>query len=176
MTRRLTYFGMLAGLVVGLLAVALPVRAAGTPAASAFEKFRALEGDWIDLDGTFNLKDKVAVSYRLTGNGSAVIETMFVGTPHEMTTVYHRDGNDLVLTHYCAGGNQPRMRAKSAAGNVVAFEFDGGTNMDPAKDEHMHSARFEFVSPDEIRGEWFSWAGGKPNPDHVAKLHLGRRK
>ena len=46
---------------------------------------------------------------RTTGGGSAVTETLFPGTAHEMMSVYHMDGDDLVLTHYCAGGNQPRM-------------------------------------------------------------------
>jgi len=150
--------------------------AAVAPAASAFDRFKGLEGSWIDLDGTFGVKGEVAATYRLTGNGSALIETLFLGSPHEMTTVYHRDGNDIVLTHYCAGGNQPRMRAKAASGSVVAFEFDGGTNVDPAKDDHMHSARFDFVAADEIRGEWNAWAGGKPNPEHSPRFHLGRKK
>jgi len=29
-----------------------------------------------------------------------------------MLTLYHRDGNRLVLTHYCREGNQPGMQAK----------------------------------------------------------------
>lgn len=146
------------------------------PATTAFDRFKALEGSWIDLDGSFGEKGQVAVTYRLTGNGSALIETMMLGSPHEMTTVYHRDGNDIVLTHYCAGGNQPRMRAKAASGSVVAFAFDGGTNIDPAKDDHMHSLRLDFVAADEIRGEWNAWAGGKLNPDHSPRFHLGRKK
>ena len=43
----------------------------------------------------------------------------FPGTGHAMTTVYHLDGRDLVLTHYCMGGNQPRMRAKTTEGATV---------------------------------------------------------
>ena len=27
-----------------------------------------------------------------------------------MINMYHMDGDDLVLTHYCAGGNQPTMK------------------------------------------------------------------
>jgi hypothetical protein len=63
-----------------------------------------------------------------------LVERLFPGAPQEMTTVYHREGADLALTHYCAGGNQPRMRARAPAAdaNVLEFAFDGGTNLDPA--------------------------------------------
>ena len=147
---------------------------APAPAATAFDRLTALAGDWVDLEGTFGTKGEVAVLYRLTGNGSAVVETLFPGKPHEMVTVYHKDGNDLVLTHYCASGNQPRMRAKTVSGNVLAFNFDGGTNLDPAKDSHMHASRMEFLSTDEIRGEWTGWDKGKPS-DHVVEYHLQRK-
>ena len=70
----------------------------------------------------------------------AVVETVFPGSAHEMVTVYHADGPDLVLTHYCMEGNQPRMRAKGAQGSRFDFAFDGGTNIDPKRDRHMHSA------------------------------------
>ncbi len=150
------------------------VAAEAPPAAASFDRLKALAGDWIDVDGTSGMKDRVAVTYRLTGAGSAVVETLFPGTPHEMMTVYHKDGRDLVLTHYCSAGNQPRMRATAVTGNVIAFAFDGGTNVDPSKDMHMHAARIELVSPDEIRSEWVSWEGGKPT-DHVGRFHLKRK-
>lgn len=144
-------------------------------AASSFDRLKALAGDWIDIDGTTGVKDQVAATYRLTGAGSAVVETLFPGTPHEMTTVYHKDGRDIVLTHYCAAGNQPRMRATAVRGDVFIFEFDGGWNIDPSRDMHMHSARLELVSPDELRADWMSWSGGKVS-DHVGRFHLKRKK
>jgi hypothetical protein len=42
--------------------------------------------------------------------------------PYEMVTVYHLDGKKLVLTHYCSGGTQPRVRSKGLKGNVLAFD------------------------------------------------------
>jgi hypothetical protein len=144
------------------------------PGASAFESFKALSGEWIDVDGAAGPKGAVLATYRLTGGGSAVVETLFPGARHEMTTIYHRDGNDMVLTHYCAGGNQPRMRARQVKANTVAFEFDGGTNFDPARDSHMHEATIEFVGKDEIRAEWRSWDKGQPAP-HSPRFRLQRK-
>lgn len=162
---------------LALLAVAAPTDAQGDalPAAAAFDKLKALAGDWIDLDGAFGMKGKVAVSYRVTGGGSTVVETLFVGLPHEMTTVYHRDGRHVVLTHYCAAGNQPRMRATTTDGRTLEFDFDGGTNLDPAKDGHMHSGRIEFLDGDRIRATWVGWDKGKPS-EHSPVFNLERRK
>lgn len=144
------------------------------PAVGAFERFKALTGEWIDVDGVGGRKGAVLATYRLTGAGSAVVETLFPGSPHEMTTIYHRDGDDLVLTHYCAGGNQPRMRARTVSGNKVAFAFDGGTNFNPAVDSHMHEAEIEFLSPNEIRARWQSWNKGQPAA-HAPNFRLQRK-
>jgi hypothetical protein len=138
------------------------LQAQEAPAATAFERLKALEGEWIDPDGDFGTKGAVAVRYDVVGNGTAVVETFPVGTDWEMVTVYTREGQDVVLTHYCTAGNQPRMRARTVKGNRLTFEFDGGANVDPAKDSHMHSMWIEMVSGDEVRAEWQNWAGGKP--------------
>jgi hypothetical protein len=161
-------------LIVLFTALAPLAAQAPEPAASAFERLKALEGEWLDVNGAFGQKNVVVATYKVTGGGHTVIETFPVNTPHEMTTVYHRDGTQLVLTHYCSGGTQPRMRARTIQGNVMQFEFDGGANIDPAKTSHMHSVRWEFVSKDEIKADWQNWANGKP--DHVGAVHLARKK
>jgi hypothetical protein len=105
--------------------------------------------------------------------GSALVETVFPGSEHEMVTVYHADGNDLVLTHYCMEGNQPRMRARNGTGPRFDFQFDGGTNIDPRRDRHMHSASLELLGDDEIRTEWTELA--EASPVLVVKSHLLRK-
>jgi hypothetical protein len=144
------------------------------PAAAAFERLKAMEGEWIDVTGAFGKKGAVVATYKVTGGGHTVIESFPINTPHEMTTVYHRDGSQIVLTHYCSGGNQPRMRAKEIKGNVMEFAFDGGANIDPATTSHMHSVKWEFVSKDEVKADWQNWSAGKP--DHVGAMHIARKK
>jgi hypothetical protein len=145
------------------------------PAASAFERLKAMEGEWIDVSGAFGAKGAVVATYKVTGAGNTIIETFPINTPYEMTTVYHRDGSHVVLTHYCSGGTQPRMRAKEIHGNVMHFDFDGGANIDPAKTSHMHNMRWEFVSKDEIKADWHNWANGKDDPAHLGRMHLQRK-
>ena len=67
----------------------------------------------------------------------------------------------------------PRMRARAPQGSRFDFAFDGGTNIDPAKDRHMHSATLELLGADEIRGEWTEVTLGAPVL--VARTHLARK-
>jgi hypothetical protein len=141
---------------------------------AAFERFKGLAGDWVAAeDGEMMKKGDLVARYRLTGAESAVVEDIFPGTPHAMTTVFHMDGPDLVLTHYCMTGNQPRMRAKATSAPRIAFAFDGGTNVDAKHDRHMHQATFEFVGKDEIRSTWDEYADGKPAM--TVTMHLVRK-
>jgi hypothetical protein len=151
-----------------------PAAAQSLTAAEAFQKLKALEGEWVDADGAFGPKGAIAVTYRVTSGGHTVVETFPVNTPHEMVTAYHLDGPSLVLTHYCSGGNQPHMRATAFTSNTAAFEFDGGTNIDPGVTSHMHAVKIEFVSADEIRGTWTNWSGGKPD-GHQASFRIVRK-
>jgi hypothetical protein len=166
-----------AALVVVAFAALTPLAAQqAAPAASAFDRLKAMEGEWIDVTGAFGAKGAVVATYKVTGAGNTLIETFPVGTPHEMTTVYHRDGTSIVLTHYCSGGTQPRMRAKTINGNVLEFAFDGGSNIDVTKTSHMHNMRWEFVSKDEIKAAWHNWSDGKEDTAHLGAMHLQRKK
>ena len=104
-----------------------------------------------------------SVIYKLTGGGSALVETQFPGSDHEMVSVYHLDGDDLRMTHYCAAGNQPRVkldRANSKPDELI-FVFDGGTNLDPQKDMHIHGLKITFHDDGKVTSTWESYAGGK---------------
>lgn len=60
------------------------------------------------------MKDEgeVRTTYKLVAGDSAIEETLSHGN---MVTMYHPDGNSLMLTHYCVAQNQPRMRAANFA-------------------------------------------------------------
>jgi len=129
--------------------------------AAAFELLTQLHGDW---QGTVETKQGAAanVVYRLTANRKTVMETLFPGTDDEMISMYHMDGNDLVMTHYCAMGNQPRMKLASAKGGQLVFDFAGGSNLDAKKDVHIHSGTITFINSNELEAEWKVFQGEKP--------------
>ena len=114
---------------------------------------------------------------KVTAGGSAVHETIFPGQPMEMVSVYHLDRGDLVMTHYCVLGNQPRMKAdpKSPA-NQICFKFAGGSNLDPARDKHVHEGTITFVDDDHVEWSGVCWEGGKPVEGAECKMKLVRKK
>ena len=115
--------------------------------------------------------------FKVTGAGSAVHETIFPGSPHEMVTMYHLDGKDLVLTHYCAAGNQPHLKLDaSSSANQLVFKFLNGANIDPAKDHHMHEGAITLVDNDHIDWNWLGYSDGKPDEAHKVALKLVRKK
>jgi hypothetical protein len=159
-----------------LAAAWLVLRAGSSPAETAanaptpraaFDQLKALAGQWqghlMTADGP-----GTSVTYDLTGNGSAVMEKLFPGTPHEMISVYFMDGDDLVLTHYCAAGNQPRMKLVKTAANptTLTFDFAGGTNLDAAKDTHVHSGSIRILEGARLEEDWSVFAKGQPTASH----------
>jgi hypothetical protein len=80
-----------------------------------------------------------------------------------MVSVYALDGGDLVMTHYCVLGNQPRMKAdRDSSADQIHFQFAGGSNLDPAKDKHMHEATLTIIDADHIELKGVGWEGGAP--------------
>ena len=76
---------------------------------------KKLAGTWLAADQDGKPTDQVVSIIKVTAGGSAVHETLFPGQPHEMVSIYTVDGPDLVMTHYCVLGNQPRMKADPKA-------------------------------------------------------------
>ena len=137
------------------------VMAGEVEAKVAFEKMKTLAGNW--NGGGSGGDHKVHHAVQVSANGSVVMETMNPGTAHEMINMYHLDGEELVLTHYCAGGNQPTMQLDRAASTstMLVFDFTGGTNLDPAVDQHIHNAQITWNGADQIESKWFSYSAGK---------------
>jgi len=140
---------------------------------AAFDRLRKLVGKWEGTEDTPDGKKKVAVEYQLTSAGTVLTERLFPGKPHEMFTLYHGDGDDILMTHYCALGNQPRMKlAKSGNSKMLKFVFVDGTSMESADDPHMHQLKMTFVDGDRIKHEWEFHAGGKRQ--RVVRFELER--
>lgn len=166
--KRIALLLPLATLVLAASAVQAP---SPTPAQRIFDSLKALKGTWVMGSGSKTAK----VVYKLTGGGTSLIETQLPDTDMEMVSVYHMDGpNRLILTHYCAAGNQPTM-ALLPGGTATDFRFDfvSGTNMKPT-DMHIHNVHYRVIDQDHIVTEWGSYSGGKPG--EVEKFDLHRQK
>ena len=160
---------------VGLLAAVAaeePKAAQAKTANAALERLKTLVGDWQKVDSKDGAgKNAIAFRYRLTAGGSAVAETILPDSNMEMLSVYHTDGDQLVMTHYCCAGNQPRMRARlDRDKDELVFEFTGGSNLNPAKDWHIHNGRIRFIDADHLHSEWEFYVDGKSAGKHSFDL------
>lgn len=130
---------------------------------AAFERMKGLAGEW---EGTLKDGRTAKVSYEVISGGSAILErTWGEAMPggDNMASVYHLDGNRLMMTHYCLAKNQPRLVAKvydPEKGDIV-FEFLDITNLSSPDAGHISGAVFHLGN-DKTRfaSDWtFSKAG-----------------
>jgi len=152
--------------VIGLAFFALALQAAEekkeAPKQSGLDRFKQLAGEWSGKMSHEGQAIDATVTYKVTSNGTAVVETLGPGSEHEMVTVIHQDGDKLALTHYCALGNQPHMKADANAdGNKFAFDFVSASNLKSDKDMHMHSVTYTFVDKDTLKADWTHYQDGK---------------
>jgi hypothetical protein len=167
--------------IASLLALTLTAAARGDdkPAAkaAAFDQLKKLAGTWVAADEKGQPTDRVVSVFKVTAAGSAVQETIFPGSDHEMVSVYHVNGKDVEMTHYCALGNQPHLKLDPASPKGrYDFQFVGGSNLDAAKDRHMHEGSLTVVDDDHLEWSWQAWAGGKPSGGDKAQMKLVRKK
>jgi hypothetical protein len=110
-------------------------------AEQAFERLSTLVGRWQANVG----ERMISVDIRLSAAGSALVETWTLSSSRESLTIYTRDGDRLLATHYCPQGNQPRLRFEGAdAEGRYRFAFvDGGNLQDPQR-QHQHALWTRF--------------------------------
>jgi len=138
-----------------------------------FDPLRQLVGKWKGTSHSPEGEKEATVEYLLSAAGTVLLEKLNPGQPDEMLSLYHGDGDDVLMTHYCALGNQPRMKlAKSDVPNVLTFVYFDGTSMQPNKDPHMHQLTMTLVGKDQIRHEWVFFAGGQQQ--FVVRMDLHR--
>ncbi len=133
-------------------------------AAGAFDKIKGLEGEWT---GKNSGGMAVTSNFRTTSAGSAVIQMLGEGVDHEMPTVYHMDGDRLMMTHYCAAKNQPRMVLAPGqdSAKTMKFDFLDVTNLSGPDAGHMRQVVFTFIDKDHFRQDWTYREKGKDSTE-----------
>lgn len=134
---------------------------------SLFSAITSLEGRWKTTDPH---APPQYTEFEVTSAGSAVRETMMPGEESEMINMYSLDGDSLVLTHYCAGGNQPRMRATSVENGRMAFVADGVADLKSEDEVYMGSMTLVIKGPDQIEQRWRALKDGTLEDEMVIAL------
>ncbi|HEY2362632.1 MAG TPA: hypothetical protein VGK36_16040 [Candidatus Angelobacter sp.] len=151
----------LKALTIAALFVAVSVPVLSAPnAKTSFESLKALAGQWDAKDPSGKQQ---TITWKVVSGGSVLMESM---QEESMVTMYHVDNNRLMLTHYCAAQNQPRMAAKmSDDGKTFTFDFIDATNLASAADGHMHKLVLTIQDKDHFTEQWFFAQKGK-DADH----------
>jgi len=156
-----------------LLALAFCAAAAVAQSDSqkAFATLKTLPGTWVGDTP----KGPVQVNFKVTGAGSAVMSeiTSAMHDHEDMISMFHMDGNRLLLTHYCAIGNQPRMQAETSPdGKTITFTFVDATNLATPDAGHMQQMVLTLLDENHHTEKWTFVDHGKEN---VALFDLHRK-
>lgn len=146
-----------------MLVVTLGPTVFAADANPSWEKLKSLVGEW---EGSYSgdggpAKSTSRISYRLVSGGSALLETMDEEGGSQMVTLYHRDGATLLMTHYCAIGNQTRMRSRGLRDDALEFTFVDASNLKSKDDHRMSRLVMRFPAADVLIHEWTSTENGK---------------
>lgn len=156
-------------LVLGITFFTYNLYAQGN-AKAGFAKLNTLAGEWTGK-GPNGLV--VNVTYEAVAGGTAIMETRAPTGEPSMVSIFHMDGNRLMMTHYCSDGNQPRMRAKiPSEENQLDFAFIDVTNLATPETGHMRALSYEFKDKNHITQIW-TWR--QDNKDMPAVFHLERK-
>ena len=164
------------GLLCLILVCFVPGRVllAQTEGSAAFDRLRTLTGSW---EGTFawsggpNTSGKMGAQYYTTGNGSALVENLTEDGAPVMTSVYHLDGADLRMTHFCAAQNQPRLKATAfdRDNSEITFSFVDITNLRSPTAGHVQGLDVRLLAPDHITLR-FRFVGDNKESDELVDL------
>src|SRR5580698_1292242 len=153
---------VVAAVLVAMLSTSVVL--AETEAQKSFHQLAALEGKWV---GKGSEGQPIEVTFRMTAGGSALMSEIH-GEGHEnMISMFHMDGDRLIMTHYCGAGNQPRMKVVSADAKSVSFEFFDGTNIGLGAG-HMQHVTFAQPDANHHTEEWVYADHGKEMKEFFA--------
>jgi hypothetical protein len=146
-------------------ALLLLAAAAPAPANAAFDQLKQLVGRWRPAD---RADGSLTIHFTLTAGGTVLVESWerASGEPHSLT-LYHRDGDTLLATHYCPQGNQPRLALAGRDAQGLHFTFRDATDLDPAE-SHQHDLWFDLTDPNHpVRTEVYSSGKGPGAPERL---------
>jgi hypothetical protein len=153
-------------ILIAALTLATAAAIAQTDAQKAFASIKTLPGSW---EGNTNM-GPVQVTFKVTAGGSAVMSEIL--GKEDMITMFNLDGPDrLLMTHYCAAGNEPRMKASvSQDGKVITFDFLDATNLATPDAAHMRRMVLTMVDDSHHTEEWTFVDHGKEHKE-LFELH-----
>jgi hypothetical protein len=121
----------------------------------SFDALKALAGEWqAELPGFGTMSNTI----RMISNGRAIEETIGTAADNEVS-IYARDDNRILLTHFCAmtpDGHVVRLQSAPlhSTQNIIDFMFRDATNLHSSAAPHMRRVVLTIVDPDHFSERW----------------------
>lgn len=168
------------GIVFGCAAFISAASAEQAENSRALAQIKGLIGSW---SGTFQWtggrhdSGLMNATYYLTGNGSAVVENLMNESTPVMTSVYHLDGPDLRMTHFCGAQNQPRLKAHriDLDHGAIDFEFVDATNLRSPDTPHVHGLEIRLVDSNHLTLTFLFQSGPVESREEINLKRTGTR-
>lgn len=143
------------------------------PESATFTLMKKMVGTW-DVEDTKD-KNKFKIVYSMASSDRCIKETMDMGN-HSMDTLYCDNGDSVIATHYCAAGNQPRLKSMPLAANAktVTFDFLDATGMSSPDEGHMHKLVMDMPGTDKVTAKWSFYEKGAEK--NVSTFAMTRKK
>jgi len=138
-----------AAALVCLLASPAPATEPASPTVP-WERLKTLVGTWQRTDASTAAQKAFRIRYRLISADTALVEEFGDPAKQGTQTVFHLDGSRLLATHYCAQGNQPRLRLRADGPDAMVFEFLDATNLRSTSDSHLVRLTFRWRDADHL--------------------------
>jgi len=140
-------------LLFSFAALSMPL-AAQNNSERAFATFKSLNGRWAIESNGKTLP--IEMRYEVGSKESIVIEQF-----GEELSVIYLDGENLLMTHFCNAGNQPRLRLKAGGQpGVLEFEMYDITNLKDASTPHVERIVYKVTDGRRMTLELF-WKKGQ---------------
>lgn len=128
--------------------------------AAAFERLKGLKGTWSIAGNGRSQTQRVATFRPGAGNRLTLDEA-------GQLTEFNLDHNKLALIHYCARGNQPRMRLEAADDRKLVFTMYDITNLSHPHAYHTTGLDVIFISDDRVDLLYRGTEGGRASTQTV---------
>jgi hypothetical protein len=119
-----------------------------------FRDIQGFDGKWAIRSGQKTLL--IEMRYESGSKGSIVTEQF-----GKELSVFYRDGQSLLMTHFCDAGNQPRLRLReNTRPGVFEFQMFDITNLQSADADHVERVVYRIIDDKTIELE-IVWKNGK---------------
>jgi hypothetical protein len=120
---------------------------------AAFKNLSSLVGEWKGMQNS----QEITLTYRLTADGSVLMEEFRPAKGAAMMTMFSVDGDHLIATHYCSAGNQPQMTTAAIVepqSRTLVFSLVRVTGMATPEDWHNAGLEILLTDRDHFTQKW----------------------